>query len=301
MLATVKTVKKMIRPACLISIALLSYSTVNAQVFSFTRDEMIKYTANNPYDRFPDGRPKVPDSVLEKVKGLTSEEIWTILPKRGYDNQFEAGWQLLHPDKKLVGRAVTVQYMPLRPDVGNVADANAVAKGETKNPPERVIDMLQPGDVVVVDMFGKVTYGTFGGDNLHTAIYAQTKTGFVIDGAIRDLDGLIEIGSAGYYRGATPTSYRGVMITGINVPIRIGNATVMPGDVVFGDREGVYFVPPALLKEVLDQAEITHIHDEWTKAILSTGKYKSSQVYPSPTDPELKKQYEEYLKKRLGK
>jgi 4-hydroxy-4-methyl-2-oxoglutarate aldolase len=274
---------------------------VPAQVFSFTREEMIRYTPHNPFERFPDGRPKVSDSILEKVKGLSAEQIFGVLPGAGYANQFEGGWQILHPGKKLVGRAVTAQYMPLRPDIGDIADTNATSKGLAKAPPQRVIDMLQPGDVVVVDMFGKITYGTFGGDNLHTALYAATKTGFVIDGSIRDLDGVMRIGSDGYFRGATPTSYRDVMLTGINIPIRIGNATVMPGDVVFGDREGVYFIPPHLVEKVVQQAEITQIHDEWTKMKFMTGKYKSSELYPSPTDPALKKEYEEYLKKRLGK
>ncbi len=102
-------------------------------------------------------------------------------------------------------------------------------------------------------------------------------------------------------RGVPYNSLGNVMLTGINIPIRIGNATVMPGDVVFGDREGVYFIPPALVQKVVDQAEITHIHDEWTKAKLMSGKYKASEIYPAPTDPALKKEYEEYLKKRLGK
>lgn len=282
-------------------VLLLSSLALHAQVFSFSRDEMVRYTAHNPFERFPDGRPKVPNSLLEKVSQLTAEQIFNMLPGAGYANQFEGGWQILHPGHKLVGRAVTAQYMPLRPDVGEVADANATSKGLAKAPPQRVIDMLKPGDVVVVDLFGKIAFGTFGGDNLHTALYALTKKGFVIDGSIRDLDGVMEIGSDGYFRGSTPTSYKEVMLTGINVPIRIGNATVMPGDVVFGDREGVYFIPPHLVEGVLKQAEITQIHDEWTKAKFMTGKYKSSDLYPSPADPALKKEYEEYLKKRLGK
>jgi regulator of RNase E activity RraA len=190
--------------------------------------------------------------------------------------------------------------MPLRPDVGDVADATAIAKGQVKAQPQRVIDMLQPGDVVVVDLFGKITYGTFGGDNLHTALYAATKTGFVIDGAIRDLDGVMEVGSDGYFRGATPTTYREVMLTGINIPIRVGSATVMPGDLVFGDREGVYFIPPQLVELILKQAETTQSRDEWTKAKFQTGKYKASELYPSPKDPGLKKEFDEYLKKRLA-
>src|SRR5437868_9179783 len=127
-------------------------TTARAQVFSFTREEMIRYTPHNPFERFPDGRPKVSDALLEKIKGLSAEQIFGVLPGAGYANQFEGGWQILHPGKKLVGRAVTAQYMPLRPDIGDIADTNATSKGLAKAPPQRVIDMLQPGDVVVVDM-----------------------------------------------------------------------------------------------------------------------------------------------------
>jgi 4-hydroxy-4-methyl-2-oxoglutarate aldolase len=271
-----------------------------AQGPSTARPDILKYTAKNPYSRFEDGRPRVPDELLDRIRELSSEEIWTTLTRAGYNNQFEGGWQMLHPEKLLVGRAVTAQYMPLRPDMGEVTDQEAAAKGMAKGLPQRVIDILQPNDVVVVDLFGKITFGTFGGDNLHTAIWAATKTGFVIDGSIRDLNSVMKLASAGYYRGATPTSYREVMLTGINVPVRIGAATVLPGDIVFGDREGLTFIPPHLIENILNEAEITHIHDEWTKAKLLTGKYKSSELYPSPSDPVLKREYEAYLKKKLA-
>ena len=271
-----------------------------AQSPSTARPDILTYTVKNPYSRFEDGRPRVPDELLDRIRELSSEEIWTTLTRAGYNNQFEGGWQMLHPEKLLVGRAVTAQYMPLRPDMGEVTDQEAAAKGMAKGLPQRVIDTLQENDVVVVDLFGKIAYGTFGGDNLHTAIWAATKTGFVIDGSIRDLNGVMKLASAGYYRGATPTSYREVMLTGINVPVRIGAATVLPGDIVFGDREGLTFIPPHLIEDILKEAEITHIHDEWTKAKLLTGKYKSSELYPSPSDPVLKREYEAYLKKKLA-
>jgi len=271
-----------------------------AQVFTFTREQMLQYTVKNPFDRFEDGRPKVPDHLLEKVKGLSSEEVWGALPRTNFPNQFEGNWRLLHPGRKLVGRAVTAQYMPLRPDVADVSEAAAKAKGLAPNSNQRVIDMLQPGDVLVVDLFGKIEQGTFVGDNLATAVYAVTKTGFVIDGAIRELEGIYPIEMAAYFRGVHPSPIGNVMLTGVNIPIRIGNATVMPGDVVFGDREGIYFIPPQFVEDIVAKAETTHIHDEWTKAKLLTGKYKSSDVYPSPKDPELKKEYEEYLKKKRG-
>ena len=271
-----------------------------AQVLTFTRDQLIKFTEKNPFERFADGRPKVPDQLLEKVKGLSAEEAWGVLSAAKYQNQFAGGFRLLHPGKKLVGRVVTAQFMPLRPDVADVADADAKAKGMTKSNNQRVIDLLQPGDVVVVDLFGKIEGGTFVGDNLATAIFSATKTGFVVDGAIRDLEGIHPLDMAAYFRGVHPTPIANVMLTGINIPIRIGEATVMPGDVVLGDREGVYFIPPHLVEEILNKAHITHIHDEWTKNKFLTGSYKSSDLYSIPTDPKLKQEYEDYLKQKLG-
>lgn len=280
---------------------LVGSQLAEAQVFTFTPEQMIKYTAKNPFERFADGRPRLPDALLEKARELSAEEIFAVLPEAKFANQYEGNWTLLHPERKLIGRAVTAQFMPYRPDVAEVAESEAKAKGFGQNANQRVIDLLQPGDVVVVDLFGKIDHGTFVGDNLATAIYSATKTGFVIDGSIRDLEGIFPIEMAGYFRGVHPSAIGNVMLTGVNIPIRIGNATVMPGDLVFGDREGVYFVPPHLVEEVLRKAETTHIHDEWTKNKFLTGKYKSSEIYPSPQDPLLKKEYEDYLKKKLEK
>jgi 4-hydroxy-4-methyl-2-oxoglutarate aldolase len=283
---------------------LIACAPSHAQIYTFTHDQMIKYTAKNPFERFEDGRPKAPDALLEKCKDLSAEEVWAVMPGAKFNNQYEGNWQILHPERKLVGRAVTAQFMPYRPDLDEISEADAHSKGLGRNANQRVIDALQPGDVLVVDLFGKVEGGTFVGDNLATAIFAATKTGgMVIDGAIRDLEGIFPLEMAAYFRGVHPTPIdRGrVMLTAYNTPVRIGNATVMPGDIVFGDREGVYFIPPALLKPLLDKADITHIHDEWTKKKFLTGKYKSSEIYPSPSDPALKKEYEDYLKQKLGK
>ena len=288
------------------ALSLLSLALpASAQVFTFTREQMIEYTQKNPFGRFEDGRPKVPNALLEKCKDLSAEEVWAVLPGEKFRNQYEGNWLILHPEKKLVGRAVTAQFMPYRPDVADVSEAHAQAHAKANgrdrdNANQRVIDSLEPGDVLVVDLFGKIENGTIVGDNLATAIYAETNTGLVVDGAVRDLEGIFPIGMPLYYRGAHPTPIGNVMLTGVNIPVRIGNVTVMPGDVVFGDREGVYFIPPQAVQKVLDKADITHIHDEWTKMMLLTGKYKSSEIYPSPADPALKKEYQEYLEKKLG-
>ena len=282
--------------------ALLAFSIcTQAQIFTFTREQMLQYTAQNPFERFEDGRPKVPDALLEKVKGLSQEEVWAVLPGRGYPNQYEGGWRILHPGKKLVGRVVTAQYMPLRPDVNDVSEAAAKARGVQANLNQRVIDMLQPGDVIVVDLFGKNDGGTFVGDNLATYIFVTTKVGMIVDGSIRDLEGIYPIDMSAYFRGVHPSAIRNVMLTGVNIPIRIGSATVMPGDIAFGDREGVSFIPPHLVQEVVDKAEETHIHDEWTQMKMKTGKYKSYDLYSTPKDPALMREYEEYKKSKLRK
>jgi regulator of RNase E activity RraA len=152
----------------------------------------------------------------------------------------------------------------------------------------------------VVDLFGKIQGGTFVGDNLAFYVLEKTKTGIVVDGAVRDLEGIIPMGMPGYVRGVHPTPISNVMLTGVNVPIRIGEATVMPGDVVFGDREGVYFIPPQFVEEIVKRAQTTKIHDDWTKDKFRTGKYKSSEIYGSPRDPALQKEYKEYLEKQRG-
>jgi regulator of RNase E activity RraA len=164
-----------------------------------------------------------------------------------------------------------------------------------------MVDVLRTGDVLVVDLFGSVDSGGPIGDNMATAIYAATHAGLVIDGAVRDLDGILEIPMGAYFRAPNPAAVNNVMLSGINIPIRIGTSTVMPGDIVLGDREGVYFIPPQFVQEIVTAAEVTHIHDEWTKMKLLTGKYKASDLYPTPWDPQLKKEYEGYLKQKLGK
>jgi regulator of RNase E activity RraA len=269
------------------------------QVFVMTREQLIKYTAKSTYERFPDGRPKVPDALLEKLKDMSSEEIG--LSRSGFPNQFVDGLQVLHPDKKLIGRALTLQLMPVRADIADVDAAEWKAAGNQRpRDHQNAINMLQPGDVFVVDVSGSVASGGVIGDNL--AFYIMKRSaGFVIDGAIRDLDGIAPFaGLSGYYRGATPPAIHNVMVTGINIPVRIGNATVMPGDVVFGDREGVSFIPPHLVQGIVDAAQITHIHDDWTKMKFEQGKYVSTDIYSRPSDPALLKEYEDYLKEKLG-
>jgi len=272
----------------------------SAQLINFSKQDLLDYTAQNPFDRLPDGRPKVPDALIERARDLSSEEVWAVLQAKGFNNQYADGFQVLHPGKMMVGRAFTVQFMPLREDVDNVAQAKAKQALGKRLFNQTAIDMLQPGDVLVVDLFGKKIGGTIVGDNLFFYVSQATHGGgLVVDGSIRDLNGISEIDMPAYFRSVDPTPIGNVMLTGINIPIRVGNVTVMPGDLVVGDREGIYFVPPQFVQEVLDKADETHIHDEWTKKKFAEGKYKSSEIYGSPSDPKLQQEYQEYLKKRL--
>jgi 4-hydroxy-4-methyl-2-oxoglutarate aldolase len=280
--------------------ALLPPALAQAQLVRFSKQELIDYTAQNPFDRLPDGRPRVPDELLERARGLSAEEIWEVLEDKGYHNQYADGFQVLHPGKPMVGRALTVQFMPLRSDVDKVAEAKARASGISRLSNQTAIDRLEAGDVLVVDLFGKKVNGTMVGDNLFYYVNVATHGGgLVVDGSVRDLDGISEIEMPAYFRSVDPTPIDNVMLTGINVPIRIGAVTVMPGDLVVGDREGVYFIPPQFVKELLDRADEIHIHDEWTKKKFAQGKYKSSEIYYSPSDPKLEQEYREYLQKRL--
>jgi regulator of RNase E activity RraA len=286
--------------AALAATAVLMPVLSHAQLFTLTKDQMVELTAQNPFERFPDGRPKVPDALIERARGLSSEEVFAILPGQGFRNQYADGFRVLHPEKKLAGRAFTVQFMPLRPDLDGVINAKAKAAGLPRLNNQVAIDMLQPGDVLVVDLFGQQEGGTIVGDNLFYYIMKATKGGgLVVDGAIRDLEGISRMDMPAYFRHVHPSAIGNVVISGINIPVRIGKTTVMPGDLVFGDSEGVYFIPPALVQQVVDNADTVHVHDEWTRKKFDEGKYKSSEIYGSPRDPALKKEYEDYLKKRL--
>jgi 4-hydroxy-4-methyl-2-oxoglutarate aldolase len=280
----------------------LCAGVASAQLFTLTKDQMTRLTSSNPYERFQDGRPKVPDSVLRRFEGLSAEEVWSVLPGKGYPNQYDGNWKIVHPDKKLIGRVVTAQFMPMRPDVGDVIAADGKAKNLHGGENQWVIDQLQPGDVLVVDLFGKIEGGTFVGDNLFYYVMKKTEgAGLVIDGAMRDLEGIYPMPMPAYVRGFHPTPISNVMLTGFNIPVRIGDVTVLPGDIAFGDREGLYFVPPALAEAVLKKADETHIHDDWTKKKFDEGKYKSSDIYGSPHEESLKKEYQDYLEKHLPK
>ena len=282
-------------------LVLLLVVPAHAQLDFFSKAQRVEFTRQWHGDRFPDGRPNVPDSVLARLKDATAEQAWDVLQDAGYRNQFEGGWKVINPRERLVGRVVTAVFMPQRPDVDSIIRANGKNENRIGDENSWIIDILKPGDVLVVDLFGKIRYGTIVGDNLSTAIYAKSHNGLIVNGAVRDVTGIQEIpGFQVYTRGADPSALENVMLTGINVPVRIGDVTVMPGDIAIGDPEGVTFVPPQLAEKLADDAEMDHMVDEWGHAMLREGKYTPGQIDDKWTK-EIVEQFNAWLERKGSK
>jgi 4-hydroxy-4-methyl-2-oxoglutarate aldolase len=236
-------------------------------------------------ERFENGRPRVADDLLRRMREVTTEEAWAVLHRRGYRHQFEGGWLSVHPERVLVGRAVTAGFVPARPDLHAVVEGWGAARCAAGFHNSWVIDTLLEEDVVVVDLFGKVRDGTFAGDNLGTAIAEKTRAGMVVDGGIRDLQRLRQIPECSIYcRGVDPTAIAEVTLAALNGPVRIGGVTVLPGDVVLGTCSGVIFIPPHLAQEVAEESELVRLKDRWGQMRLREGTYLPGEVDGNWTD-----------------
>ena len=237
-------------------------------------------TSLNPFERFHAGRPKVPDNLLKRMEKVTTEEAWGVIGSHDYDHQFEGDWFNLRPERILVGRAVTGRYVPTRPDLNDLVQKEGEENNRIGGQNSWIIDTLVEGDVVVIELFGKIVRGTFVGDNLSTAISANTGgRGMVIDGGIRDYQRIDEIENlTGFVKGLHPTAIGDVTLTEINGPVRIGKATVLPGDVVLGTPTGVIFVPPHLVTEVVDRSEDIRLRDYWGKAQIEKGVHTPGEI-----------------------
>ena len=274
-----QTFRRIVRDLILGGLVLGLAARAHAQLGMFSKEQRIDLTREWSGERFADGRPKVPDSVLEELKTVDAEEAWGVLQAHGYKNQFEPGWHVINRGDRLVGRVFTAVFMPLRPDVNAAINDHGKNEGRVGGQNSWPIDMLVPGDVLVVDLFGKIKDGTYAGDNLSTAIFAKSHNGLIVDGSVRDETGISQItGMQVFVRSVDPSALRDVTLMGINVPIRIGHVTVMPGDVAVSDPEGVTFVPPQLAQEVADEAQMTHLVDEWGHTMLREGKYTPGQI-----------------------
>jgi regulator of RNase E activity RraA len=249
-------------------------------------------------ERHADGRPKVPDELLKRMKAVSIEEVWDVLRRHGYENQFAGGWTMLHQDRPFVGRALTAAYVPSRPDLVELTLRTGKAEGRVGPSNSWPIDILHKGDVYIADGFGKLADGTLIGDNLGNAIYARTGTGVVFDASARDPDGLSRIeGFNAFVRGWDPSFLKNVILSSINRPIRIGPVTVLPGDIILARNEGVIVIPPHLAEEVVVTAEIVALKDEFGHARLQKGVYTPGQIDVRWTAP-IKADFFKWLESR---
>ncbi len=287
----------------LLLLLLVIFFQVRAQFVGAPAEYVKSLTPEWKGERFPDGRPRVPDVLLERLKNVSIEEAWGYLRNRGYQNQFEGDWIVLHPDQPMTGRVVTAQYMPLRPDLEKIIREQGKKEGRTQQGGTNSwpIDVLIEGDIYVADSYGKIVDGTLIGDNLGNSIYARSKRGIIFYGSVRDQEGLEEIvGFNGWIKGSDPSYIQQMSLTAINVPVRIGRATVLPGDVVLAKKYGVIFIPAHLLADLVINAEVTALRDEFGHQRLREGKYKPGQIDSAWSD-EIKKDFMNWLSKYPGK
>lgn len=291
--------------------AMLAFTpSLTAQQEFFTAQDVIKYTPDWKGERFPDGRPKVPDEILDRMKNVTLEEAWATLQQAGFMHQYEDGWLSIHGDKVLVGRALTAVWMPGRPDVEKVIEQQGVEahrQGATNAWP---VDMLQPRDVYVADHFGLKVDGPSIGDNVGNAIYARSGNGIVYNGAVRDINGLDELPNfVSFVRSYDPSHHYGTLSSGRNLnstmvsidgPCRIGEALVMPGDVILGRNGGVIFIPPQLAERVVQSSERTRLRDIFGHQRLEEEKYTAGQI-DARWSPEIEADYRNWLKENENK
>lgn len=286
------------RKLSLLLLTFLLLSFVNPSSAQFiTKDEMLFLTSEWKGERFPDGRPKISDELIARARKIGIEEAWQILNNEGYRNQFEGNFKMIHTDVPVIGRAVTATFLPTRPDIEKNIKDRGWKKGYAGNTNAWPISELQKGDVYVASCFGKIKGGTMIGDNLGTSIYAKTGTGVVFDAAVRDLTGLAKIdGFNAYVRDFHPSFLVEVVLTGLNTPTLIGEAIVLPGDLVISDAEGVLFIPAHMAEHVIANAEFFTIRDKYSRTVLREGKYTAGQIDSEWTN-ELKEDFLNWLKK----
>lgn len=295
------------RVLIILFLALFLYK-VEAQHVQISKEDLIALTSEWNGERFSDGRPKVPDDIVRRMKDVSIEEAWAVLSNAGYRYQVAEGWEVINPDSVLVGRAVTATFMPGRPDVWKVIDSFGKKEGRRAQN-VWAVEMLQKGDVYVADQFGAKRNGPTIGDNVGNAIFARTGNGIVYDGAIRDLEGLKEIGRfTSFYTSYDPSYHNPgtgpnrdltTMIVGINHPTRIRTVTVMPGDVVLGKMGVVVFIPPQLAEKVVITSEIVRLRDMFGHQRLREGKYTAGQIDARWTD-DIEKDFSKWLNDHIS-
>ena len=272
----------MMKKSLLIGLLVVCVICVQAQSIGASSEYIKALTPEWKGERFPDGRPKVADIMLEHLQEATLEQIWGFLGRKGFRNQVEKNWIILKPGETMVGRVVTAQFMPSRPDLDSMVKRQGRVEGRSQKGGINIwpIDILTKGDIYVADGYGKEKDGTLIGSSLGNAIYGKTGKGVIFYGAIRDMQELKDTkGFNAWVKGHDPSYIKDMTPTSINAPIRIGEVTVFPGDVVFANEYGVVFIPAYLVDELVKNSELVGLRDEFERYMLQLGKYPSGQVH----------------------
>ncbi|MES2775664.1 MAG: RraA family protein [Bacteroidota bacterium] len=275
-------------------------ASLSAQTIS--KEEIIFLTSEWKGARFSDGRPKIGDSLLDRAKYIMIDDAWTVLKNEGYLNQFEGNWKTVN-DTPMTGRALTAMYFPSRPDVEKSIKARGALQGRKGNTNSWPIDILTKGDIYIADAFGKISSGPIMVATLANSIYSKSGNGVVFNGAARDLQELKMLkGFNAFVRDFHPSFTEEMVLMGLNTPIRIGNAIVLPGDLVIAQKEGVLFVPAHLAEQVVSTAEFVIRKDKFGFEMVRTGKYSTGEIDSQWTD-EIKINFLSWLEKHpeLGK
>jgi len=264
----------------LLFIGLLIGISYQAKSQFISKEELIFLTSEWEGERFPDGRPKIPDEYIERAKKIGLDEAWQVLNNRGYTQQFDGNWKMIYDDVLIVGRVVTATFLPSRPDIEKSIKERGWSNGYMGNTNSWPIQVLEKGDVYVASTFGKIEAGTMIGDMLATSIFSKTGAGVIFDASVRDVRGIMMFvpGFNVFARDFHPSFLKDVVLTGLNTPCRIGNAIAMPGDLVITNRSGVLFIPAHMVKQVLDVAEFLDRRDTYSRYVLRIGKYQSGQI-----------------------
>jgi 4-hydroxy-4-methyl-2-oxoglutarate aldolase len=241
-------------------------------------------------------RTAITDAQLERLRELPLEAIWAALQTRKHVRSFEGGFQLTVPSPKLVGRAVTMRYLPVRPDLMDAVQTLAKEGNWDYQYNVRAGEDLKPGDVVVVELGGMVDRATFLGDVTGIGMKMAGALGVIVDGGIRDLSEFMPMKDFPiYYRGAHASAMADQVGVEWNGPIRLGGITVLPGDIIVADAEGVLAMPPQLVAAVIKDAEHTVHTENFKRDMMRTRKYRARDIYPT-LSPELEKVFEEWKK-----
>ncbi|MBK7436805.1 MAG: RraA family protein [Saprospiraceae bacterium] len=265
-----------------LAILMLNIWNLQSQSLGASPDQVKALTSLWQGERFADGRPKVSDVVLEALESATLEQIWGFLGRKGYRNQVEKDWVILKPGETMVGRVVTAQFMPSRPDLDSLVRKLGREEGRSQKGGTNLwpIDVLTKGDIYVADGFGKIKDGTLIGSSLGNAIVGKTGKGVIFYGSVRDMQELKDTkGFNAWVKGHDPSYIKDMTPTGINTPIRIGQATVLPGDVVFANEYGVVFIPAHLVEELAKNSTLVGLRDEFERFLLQQNKYPSGQIH----------------------